>query len=74
MAVQYMIVCLWDFFVAPIFFAIFNDANHLPPVVWTSLTLQGGGLYHLAMGAILGIAAWTRGSLQIEQMKSITSQ
>ena len=28
---------------------------------WNSLTLQGGGLFHIAFGAILGAAAWTRG-------------
>jgi hypothetical protein len=29
---------------------------------WTPLTLQGGALFHLAFGAILGVAAWTRGA------------
>jgi len=36
----------------------------LPPIVyhaWTPLTLQAGGLFHAAMGAILGIGSWTRG-------------
>lgn len=28
---------------------------------WTPLTLQGGGLFHLSFGAILGVAAFTRG-------------
>ena len=28
---------------------------------WQSLTLQNGGLIHLAFGAILGVTAWTRG-------------
>lgn len=29
--------------------------------VWQPLTLEGGALFHLAFGAILGVAAWTRG-------------
>ena len=29
---------------------------------WKPLTLEGGGLFHLAFGAILGVAAWTRGA------------
>lgn len=29
--------------------------------IWSSLTVQGGGMLHIAFGAILGIAAWTRG-------------
>jgi len=28
---------------------------------WQSLTLQGSGIFHIAFGAILGAAAWTRG-------------
>ncbi len=28
---------------------------------WTPLTLGGGGLFHLAFGAILGVSAFTRG-------------
>ena len=30
--------------------------------VWQPLTLEGGALFHLAFGAILGVAAWTRGT------------
>ena len=29
--------------------------------LWNPLTLQGGGLFHISMGAVLGVAAWTRG-------------
>lgn len=29
---------------------------------WKPLTLQGGALFHLAFGAILGVSAWTRGN------------
>lgn len=28
---------------------------------WAPLTLAGGGMFHIAFGAILGVAAWTRG-------------
>lgn len=28
---------------------------------WVPLTLQGNGMFHVAFGAILGVAAWTRG-------------
>jgi hypothetical protein len=27
---------------------------------WNPLTLQGAGLFHIAMGAVLGLAAWGR--------------
>jgi hypothetical protein len=36
---------------------------------WQPLTLQGSGLFHVAFGAILGVAAWTRGTAQIESIK-----
>jgi hypothetical protein len=32
---------------------------------WSPLTLQGSGLFHLAFGSILGIAAWTHGQERI---------
>ena len=65
MAVMYMCVCSFDFIVAPILWAIVqfwetqaaNDAFRQ----WQPLTLQGAGLFHMAMGAVLGITAWSRG-------------
>ena len=36
---------------------------------WEPLTLKGAGLFHMAMGAILGIAAWSRGQ---EKLAGIT--
>lgn len=65
MALMYMSVCAFDFIVAPILWAIVqfwetsatNDAFRQ----WQPLTLQGAGLFHMAMGAVLGITAWSRG-------------
>ena len=65
MAMQYMAVCIFDFIVAPILWTLVqfyeteaaNDAFRQ----WTSMTLSNGGLYHMAMGAVLGISAWSRG-------------
>jgi hypothetical protein len=65
MAVMYMSVCAFDFIVAPILWAVVqfwetsaaNDAFRQ----WSPLTLQGAGLFHMAMGAVLGITAWSRG-------------
>lgn len=65
MAVMYMCVCAADFILFPIMFTIVqfwetqaaNDAFRQ----WGPLTLQGGGLFHMAMGAVLGITAWSRG-------------
>lgn len=67
---MYMIVCIFDFIVFPIGFTIVqfweteavNDAFRQ----WNPLTLQGAGLFHMAMGAVLGIAAWSRGQEKIQ--------
>ena len=34
--------------------------NNIPPP-WQPYTLNNGGMFHIAMGAILGAAAWKRG-------------
>ncbi len=39
---------------------------------WQSLTLMGGGLFHIAFGAILGVASWTRGLEKKEAVKANT--
>ena len=32
------------------------------------ITLKEGGFYHLAMAAIIGVAAWTRGQEKIQRI------
>jgi hypothetical protein len=58
MAWQYFCVCLFDFIIAPSGTAIINGTDHSH--AWQSLTLQGGGLYHVAMGGIIGVATYMR--------------
>jgi hypothetical protein len=58
----YMITCIFDFILGPILFNLLQYYNSGQAIqMWVPLTLQGGGLYHLAMGAVLGITAWSRG-------------
>ena len=58
----YMATCIFDFIAGPILFNLLQYWNPGQAVgMWTPLTLQGGGMYHIAMGAILGISAWSRG-------------
>jgi len=64
MAIMYMTCCLFDFVLFPIMFtavqfwetAIANDAFRQ----WAPITLQGGGLFHVAMGGVLGVTAYGR--------------
>lgn len=69
MAWSYMVICLFDFIVAPILWSILQ-ASYKGNVTeaWTPLTLQGAGLFHLAMGAILGVTAWSRGQEKMGMM------
>lgn len=58
----YMAVCIFDFVLAPILWSIIQAIYHGNITdQWDPLTLQGAGLFHLAMGAILGVTSWTRG-------------
>ena len=57
----YMFVCFFDFVLAPILWslvqALYKGGVN---VQWQPLTLQGAGLFHISMGAVLGLAAYGR--------------
>jgi hypothetical protein len=61
----YIITCITDFIIFPILWTILSAHIGVPIVAWEPLTLKGAGLYHMAMGAILGITAWSRGQEKI---------
>jgi hypothetical protein len=58
---MYMLVCTADFVLFPVLWSLVQ-AVHGGSVQtqWSPITLQGAGLFHMAMGAILGIAAFGR--------------
>jgi hypothetical protein len=63
-AFMYMACCLCDFAIFPIMFTVVqfweeqasNDAFRQ----WIPITLQGGGLFHVSMCAVLGVSAYGR--------------
>ena len=58
---MYMAVCTMDFIVFPIFWSLLQAMNHgRVETQWNPITLQGAGLFHMAMGAIIGVAAFGR--------------
>jgi hypothetical protein len=57
---MYMLVCMMDMVVFPILWSLLQTITHTPITQWNPLTLQGAGLFHIAMGAVLGIAAFGR--------------
>jgi hypothetical protein len=77
MAIMYMTCCLFDFVLFPIMFtavqfwetAIANDAFRQ----WAPITLQGGGLFHVAMGAVLGVTAYGRTQEKVAGASNIST-
>lgn len=73
---QYFTVCVFDFIIFPAAYMYFAKQP------WDPMTLKESGFYHLAMAAIIGVAAWTRGKEKIQRIatgeelieKTITSQ
>lgn len=59
---MYMAICTFDFMLAPILWSIIQAMGNGGKVElqWQPLTLQGAGLFHVAMGAVLGITAFGR--------------
>ena len=59
---QYLAVCVFDFIIFPAAYMYFSQQQ------WNPITLKEGGFYHLAMAAIIGVAAWTRGQEKITRI------
>jgi hypothetical protein len=58
---MYMLVCTSDFVIFPILWSLIQVVGGgKVETQWSPITLQGAGLFHMAMGAILGIAAYGR--------------
>ena len=58
---MYMLICTMDMVVFPILWSLLQSVSHgSVNAQWQPLTLQGAGLFHIAMGAVLGIAAMGR--------------
>ena len=58
---MYMVVCMCDFVLFPVLWSLVQVVGDgKVETQWSPITLQGAGLFHMAMGAILGIAAFGR--------------
>jgi hypothetical protein len=71
-AYMYLAICFFDFMIAPILTMLISgvvlpwfkgSGTYVP---WHPLTLEGGGLFHVSMGAILGIYTWGRTKEKID--------
>lgn len=73
LAYSYVWICVFDFSIGPILYNLlqyYNPGQHID--MWKSITLEGGGLYHLSMGAILGISAHGRTQEKLASKESTT--
>ena len=67
--VVYLFICLVDFFLPVYLFSplmwnfgltMMDKDVQLASSRWTPLTLEGGAMFHLSFGAILGATAWRK--------------
>jgi hypothetical protein len=71
----YMGTCIADFVLFPILWSLLQAISHgSVQTQWQPLTLQGAGLYHIAMGAVLGIAAFGRTQEKLNQTQTVVAQ
>lgn len=67
MAWLYMTVCAFDFIIFPILWSVLQVLSKGSVTTpWQPITLQGAGLFHISMGAVLGIATYGRTKEKIE--------
>ena len=58
---MYMLVCTCDFVIFPVLWSLVQSYTHgNVSTQWNPVTLQGAGLFHMAMGAVIGVAAFGR--------------
>lgn len=73
-AYMYIAICLFDFIIGPVFWSLIQIYGAgVVSVQWVPLTVAEGGLFHMAIGAILGAAAFTRGQEKVQRLKSVTN-
>lgn len=69
---MYMAVCIFDFILFPIAWSILQAVSAGSVTTpWQPITLQGAGLFHIAMGAVLGIAAYGRTKEKLEGASTV---
>jgi len=69
MAYAYMSIVIFDFIIGPVIWSTFQLFGGSIAIQWNPLTLISGGIFHAAMGAVLGISAFTRGQEKVEHIR-----
>ncbi len=72
---MYLAVCIFDFILFPILWSVLQAAtNGSVTTPWQPITLQGAGLFHVAMGTVLGIAAYGRTKEKVEGVANSSTE
>jgi hypothetical protein len=71
---MYMAVCVCDFIIFPVAWSVLQAMSKGSVTTpWQPLSLQGAGLFHIAMGAVLGIAAYGRTQEKIQGASTVST-
>lgn len=71
---MYMTVCICDFIIFPAFWTVVQmKAGGDVTSQWSPITLHGAGFFHIAMGAVLGIAVYGRTQEKINSSQSFNN-
>ena len=65
----YLVINAFDFLITPVAMALLSH-NPAAAAAWQPLTLQGGGLFHVSMLAIVGVTAYGRTEEKINAIVS----
>ena len=72
---MYLTVCIFDFIIFPILWSILQATTNGDVVTpWQPITLQGAGLFHIEMGAVLGIAVYGRTKEKVEGVATTSTE
>ena len=70
MAWLWFTVSACDFILFPILNGVAAALKLIPYAPWQPITLQGGGLFHMAMGGVVGVATWQRTQEKLAMYRS----
>lgn len=65
MAWVYAVTVMFDFVLAPILLGVYTVATGQRYIQWQPLTIQGGGMFHIAMGAVIGVSSYSHSQEKI---------
>jgi Holin of 3TMs, for gene-transfer release len=63
----YIAICIFDFMLGPVLNYMFFKTTGQSFEQWKPLTMSDGGLFHMSMGAIVGITAYSRGKEKLAE-------